>query len=60
MSYPMLFDMKLKDYGLSVSVKCRSLDSSPNQADLREALDKLIRAAGSWDRVDIRIKSEDV
>jgi hypothetical protein len=58
--YTAKFFMQSKDYGMSVFVKAHSLDSSPNQADLRNALDAMINAIGNWDNFDIIIKSERV
>ena len=58
--YTARFGMESHDYGISVFVKCHSLDHSPNQGDLRAAISALIKAVENWDNFDIRIKSEEL
>ena len=55
------FEVESSDYGLLVSVKCKMTDDGgyPNQADLRQSLDRVLMALSSWDVVDVEIKSFD-
>ena len=55
---PATFKLFCEDYGLSVSVTCSANeDCYPNQADLREAVSKLMMALSSWDFVEFSVKS---
>lgn len=52
------FKYKSRDYSLEVEVVCKSTDDAyPNQAYLREAINKLIQALENWDEVYVSVKS---
>jgi hypothetical protein len=50
------FQMTSTEYGLIVNVRLDAEDY-PNQADLRDALNRLLNCLADWEGVDIEIKS---
>jgi hypothetical protein len=50
------FQMTSTEYGLIVHVRLDS-DVEPNQADLRDALNRLLNCLSNWEGVEIEIKS---
>ena len=50
------FQMTSTEYGLIVHVRLDS-DVEPNQADLRDALNRLLNCLSNWEGVEVEIKS---
>jgi hypothetical protein len=50
------FQMSSTEYGLIVNVRLDAEDH-PNQADLRDALNRLLNCLSNWEGVDVEIKS---
>ena len=44
------------DIEVAAELRCEPLGGHPNQADLRQSLDKLISALSNWDDVEVTIK----
>lgn len=52
------FHLTGQDYGLSVDIHCTyANDNYTNQAELREAINRLLSALRSWERVNVEIKT---